>query len=116
MKKILNSDVEKFIKISLIVLTFISIMITILNFTYLTYIDQNIDNISNFLINYINGPLLWIDNILLFVFAIIYIVCALKSKKETSLKISFSIIAILTSMIPLSLIINALANIFGIFN
>lgn len=116
MKKILNSDVEKFIKISLIILTFISIMITILNFTYLTYIDQNIEKINNFLINYINGPLLWIDNILLFVFAFIYIICALESKKEIFLKISFSIIAVLTSMIPLSFIINALASIFGIFN
>ena len=62
------------------------------------------------------GNYKYISIALLFVFAIIYIVCALKSKKETSLKISFSRIAILTSMIPLSLIINALASIFGIFN
>lgn len=116
MKKILNKNVEKFIKISLIILTFISVVITLLNFTYLIYADRNIDTINNFLITYINGPLLWIDNILLILFAFIYIICAIESKEEILIKISFSIISILTSMVPLTLIINALANLFGIFN
>lgn len=82
----------------LIVLTFISLIITFLNFTYLTYQERNIDLINNFLV---------------IIFAIIYIVLGIKSKKEVLLKVSFSIFSILTTMVVLTFIINFIASLFN---
>ena len=97
----------------LIVLTFISFIITFLNFTYLTYQERNIDLINNFLVNYVNNAFLFIDNFLVIIFAIIYIVLGIKSKKEVLLKVSFSIFSILTTMVVLTFIINFIASLFN---
>lgn len=97
----------------LIVLTFISLIITFLNFTYLTYQERNIDLINNFLVNYVNNAFLFIDNFLVIIFAIIYIALGIKSKKEVLLKVSFSIFSILTTMVVLTFIINFIASLFN---
>lgn len=110
-------NIEKIIRNCLIVLTLISLIIVALNLTYLVYQNNynTIYSINDFLIKYINGPLIWIDNILVYIFAGMYIVFAIKSKKEVLLKISFSIFSILTTMTVLVSIINVIAEIFGIF-
>lgn len=97
----------------LIVLTFISLIITFLNFTYLTYQERNIDLINNFLVNYVNNAFLFIDNFLVIIFGIIYIALGIKSKKEVLLKVSFSIFSILTTMVVLTFIINFIASLFN---
>ena len=112
MKKI---NYEIVVRNTLIVLTFISLVIMFLNFTYAVYDNMNIDLINNILVNYVNTWLMWVDNILLYIFAIIYIVLGIKSKKEITLKISFSIFSILTSMISLTIIVNFIAELFGMF-
>ena len=99
----------------LIILTFVSIIITFLNYTYITYQDMNINKINTFLIQYVNGWLLWVDNILLYIFSIIYIFFGIKSKREVLLKVSFSIFSILTTVIASTLIINLIASLFGMF-
>ena len=113
MKKI---NIETNIRNILIILTFISLIITFLNFTYLTYDSLNVDKINNLLVNHINAWLIWIDNILLYIFAVIYIILGVKSRKEVVLKVSFSIFSILTATISLTFIVNLIANMFGIFN
>lgn len=100
----------------LIGLTIISLIITMLNFTYQVYEDLNVERINSFLVNYVNGWLMWIDNILLYIFAVIYIVLGIKSNHEVLLKVSFSIFSILTSIMSLTFIVNFLAHLFGIFN
>lgn len=100
----------------LIVLTVISLIITILNFTYQVYEDLNVDRINSFLVNYVNGWVMWIDNILLYIFAVIYVVLGVKSKNEVLLKVSFSIFSISTAIITLTFIVNSLAHVFGMFN
>lgn len=100
----------------LIGLTIISLIITMLNFTYQVYDDMNIEKINNFLVNYVNTFVMWIDNILLYIFAVIYIVLGVKSKKEVLLKVSFSIFSILTAIMSLTFIVNGLAHLFGMFN
>ena len=108
-------DKEKIIRNILIILTFVSIIITFLNYTYITYQDMNINKINTFLISYVNGWLLWVDNILLYIFAISYIFLGIKSKKEVLLKVSFSIFSILTTVIASTFIINFIASLFGMF-
>ena len=112
-KKKFNQEIV--VRNILIILTFVSIIITFFNYTYITYQDMNINKINNFLIRYVNGWLLWVDNILLYVFAIIYIFFGIKSKKEVLLKVSFSIFSILTTVIVSTLIINLIASLFGMF-
>ena len=111
-KKLIN---ETIIRNILIILTFISLIITYLNFTYLTYQNLNVDIINDFLVNYVNNWILWTNNILLFIFAAMYIVISVKSKKEVLLKISFSIFSILTTMLASTFIINSVAEIFSVF-
>ena len=115
-----KSNVEKIVCIILIILTFISIVSSMFNFAYLfysnTYINtyiNNIDKINSFLLKY--NTLMVIDNILIFIVAILYIILGIKSKKEVILKVSFSIFSILTTMIVLTLIVNVIAKLFGIF-
>lgn len=107
---------EIIVRNALIGLTIISLIITMLNFTYQVYEDLNVDKINNLLVNYVNGLVMWIDNILLYVFAVIYIVLGVKSKKEVLLKVSFSIFSILTAIMSLTFIVNGLAHLFGMFN
>lgn len=115
-EKIKKLDMETLIRNGLIICTFISIIIVILNFTHLIYRNSyNIMPISDFLVKYINGPLLWIDNILVYILAISYIVIGIKSKKEVLLKVSFSIFSIITTMVVLTLVINVIAEMFGMF-
>lgn len=116
-KKGKTFDSEKIVRNGLILSTFISLVIVILNFTYLIYQGSynNILLINEVLTKYVNGPLLWIDNAFVCVFAVIYIFMSVESKQEVLLKVSFSSFAILTTMPVLSFIINIVAFVFGIF-
>lgn len=111
-----NTNIEKIVCIILIVLTFISIISSMFNFAYLFYSNSyinNIDKINNFLLKY--NTLMVIDNILIYIVAILYIILGIRSKKEVILKVSFSIFSILTTMIVLTLIVNVIVELFGIF-
>ena len=108
-----NKNIEKVFKYGFILFSFISLIITILNFTYITYPDGNTETINNLLVNYVNKTF-WIENIILYIFSVGYIIFSIKSKKEVLLKVSFCIFSILTSIIVLTLIINILASQFGI--
>lgn len=103
---------EKVVKVALIVLTFISIIITTLNMTYQVYQNNNIERINDFLVNFVNTWPLWLDNILVILLAIVYMILGIKSKKEILLKIAFSIFSIMTTMLVLTGIINVFASIF----
>jgi len=105
-------EVEKIIRNGLIILTLISLICSMFHFAYLFYQDNNIENINNFLLKY--DFILYIDNILLYIFALSYIILGIKSKKEVSLKVSFSVFSIITTMIVLSLIVNVIAEMFGV--
>ena len=107
---------EVIVRNILICLTIISLIITMLNFTYQVYEDLNVDRINNFLNNCVNDWVMWLDNVLLYVFAIIYIVLGVKSKNEVILKVSFSIFSILTAIMSLTFIVNGFAHLFGMFN
>ena len=115
-KKVLNKDIENIVRNVLIILTIISLIITLLHFTYNVYNDNGGSYLllNDFLIKYIDGWLMWTVFILLIIFAISYIKCAIKYKKETTIKIAFSIFALLTNMIPLTFIVNFIAKIFKI--
>lgn len=113
MKK--NMHIEKIVRNIFIVLTFISLGITLLNFTYLIYQNMDTYKLNNFLVSRVNTWFLWVDNILLYLVAVIYIILAIKSKKEVVLKVSFSIISILTTMTVLTFVINFIAEVFGMF-
>lgn len=111
--KLKDLDIEPYVKYSLIILTFLSLIITTLNMTYQVYQMNNIDQINSILL-FINSWPLFTINILVIILAIVYIVAAIKSKKDVILKISFSIFSIITTMIVFSLIINIFAIWFNI--
>ena len=107
---------EKFVRNTLIVLTFINLIIVALNYTYQVYDNLNIERINHLLVNYVNTWIMWVDNILLYIFAIFYIILGIKSKKEVTLKISFSVFSILTCITTLVFVVNLFARMFGMFN
>lgn len=112
MKK-LNINIDKHVRNILIGLVFISLMIIVLNFTNAMYSDNDTTKLQKIL-NIINGPVMWIDSILIYLFSLIYIVATIQSKQEVVLKVSFSIFAILFNMITMTFFINMIAKIFGI--
>ena len=115
-------NIEKVVRNCLIVLTFISIIVISFYMTNLIYtekslvIDINVETINNFCNSTLFNIILWVDNFLLYLFALIYLILGIKSKKEVALKVSFSIFAVLTNMISIVGIIGLLENVFGIFN
>lgn len=112
MKK-LDYNVDKVIRNILIVLSLISIFSVILNFTNAIYSDHDTAKLQSFL-NVINGPIMWIDGILLYLFSILYIISAIQSKCERIIKISFSVLAILTNIITITFFVNIFASLFSI--
>jgi hypothetical protein len=68
MKKV---NAEPIVRNTLIVLTLISLIIMFLNFTYAVYDNTNVEAINNLLVNHVNTWVMWIDNILLYIFAIL---------------------------------------------
>ena len=112
MKK-LSVNIDKHIRNILIVLTFISLMVIVLNFTNAMYSDNDTTKLQSFL-NIINGPVMWIDSILIYFFGVLYIVSAIKSNQEIVLKISFSVFAMLFNIMTMIFFINMIAKIFGI--
>jgi hypothetical protein len=110
MKKLLKYDVENAIKIVLIILTFVNLIWVLIHFTYNIYDDGNISYINNFLLK-INDILLIMD-IAMYIVTIVYIVAAIKSKKELLLKLSLALFSLLTNMISITLIVNLFSIIF----
>lgn len=106
----------KIVGMILIVLTGISLIINALLFTNMIYSCSYItDNLNSLLISKPFDILLWIDNILIYLFALLYIIDAIESKKEVLLKISFSLFSVFTTIIVSNFCINFVATIFGIF-
>ncbi len=107
---------EKIVGIVLIVLTMISLIINAFIYTNMIY-DWTYDttNLNNIVVSTPFNVIMWIDNILIYVFSLFYIMSAIESKKDVFVKISFSIFSIVTSIIASNFIINGVASIFGIF-
>ncbi len=59
--------------------------------------------------------LLWVDNILIFVIALFYIISSIKEKKNSFIKISFAVFAVLTTIVVQSFMVNFVAELFGVF-
>ncbi len=91
-------------------------MINALEFTNIIYNwSYDTAGLNSLLISKPFNILLWVDNILIYLFGLFYIVCAFESKKDRVLKIAFSIFSILTTIVISTLIINGVASLFGIF-
>lgn len=107
---------EKIVGIVLVILTIISLMISALHYTHLIY-DYSYDttSLNALLVSKPFDILLWVDNILIYLFGLFYIISAIQSKKEVLIKVSFSIFSIVTTMVASCLIINGIASIFHIF-
>ena len=106
----------KYLEIILIILTFISLILTVLVNTNVIY-NATYDTLklNNIVTNSAFNVFLWIDNILIYLISIFYIIDTIKEKKNVFLKISFSIFSICTTLVVSTLIINGIAKIFGIF-
>ena len=104
------------LEIILIVLTVISIIISILEFTNQIYsCSFNTEKLNSILVSPPFTILLWVDNILLYITSIFYMINAIKSKENVRIKVSFSIFSIVTTIVMSTLLINLVASIFGIF-
>lgn len=106
----------KYIEIGLVILTFISLVINLLVYTNMIYsCSYDTINLNNLLISKSFNVLLWCDNILIYLVSLFYIIDTIQQKKNVFLKISFCLFSICTTMIVSSLIINVIAELFGIF-
>lgn len=105
-----------YVEMILIVLTFISLIINSLEFTNIIYnCSYDTVNLNNFLVSSLFDILLWVDNILIYLVSIFYIVDTIQQKKHMVLKLSFCLFSICTTMIVSTFIISFIANVFGIF-
>lgn len=106
----------KLTEIILIILTFISLVITALEYTNMIYnITYNTTKLGNFLASSPVLVTLWVDNILIILVSIFYVIDTIQQKKNILLKLSFCIFSICTTMLVSNLIVNGIAKIFGVF-
>lgn len=106
----------KWTEIILIVLTFISLIITALEYTNMLYnITYNTAELNSFLTSSPFTIVLWIDNILIILVSIFYVIDTIQQKKNIFLKLSFCLFSICTTMLVSNFIVNGIAKIFGIF-
>lgn len=106
----------KILEIVLIILTFISLVINALQFTNIIYnLSYNTENLNSLLVSKPFTILLWTDNILIYFVSLFYIIDSVQQKKNLLLKLSFCLFSICTTIVVSTLIINLVANLFGIF-
>lgn len=111
-----NKDFGKILEIVLIVLTLISLIINALEYTNMIYsYSYDTMKLNNILVSLPFNILLWVDNVLIYLISIFYIVNTVKEKKNMLLKLSICIFSICTTVVCSNFIINAVAEIFGIF-
>ena len=98
-------------------MTVISLIIDLIVFTHGIYNDDmhNIEKINALVTSTPFCILYLIDNCLIYLFAILYIASAIDTKKEMLIKISFSIFAILTTLLITVQLVNIIGGMFGIF-
>lgn len=112
-------NIEKLVRNILIILTIISFTITILVITNTIYNDFALTNnnysLNNIITDFKFEITFWIDNILIYLFSIIYIILGIKSKQEVVLKIFFSLFSVLSTIVVITLIMNFIAKLYGIF-
>lgn len=114
--KIKIKKIGNLVEILLIILTFISLIINALEYTNITYnITYNTTKLNNLVVSTPFSIILWIDNILIILLSIFYIIDTIKQKKNMLLKICFCIFSICSTMAISTFIINEIAKIFGIF-
>ena len=106
----------KWIEILLIILTFVSLIISALEYTNIIYnMTYDTTKLNDFVVSTPFSIILWVDNILLFLVSIFYIIDTIQQKKNTFLKLSFCLFSICTTMVMSTFIINGIAKLFGIF-
>lgn len=106
----------KWIEILLIILTFVSLIISALEYTNRIYnIAYETTKLNDFVVSTPFNIILWVDNILLFLVSIFYIIDTIQQKKNIFLKLSFCLFSICTTMVMSTFIINGIAKLFGIF-
>lgn len=106
----------KWIEVSLIILTFVSLIISALEYTNIIYnMSYDTMKLNDFLVSKPFNIILWVDNILLFLVSIFYIIDTIQQKKNIFLKLSFCLFSICTTMVISTLIINGIAELFGVF-
>ena len=99
--------------LTLVILTFVSLILNVIVFTFNLYFEHDILNViigSDFF--YV---LSWIDNILIIIFGIYYIIKAIKSKIDMLLKIGFAITSIFTTQVVLILCMDLVEKIIMLF-
>lgn len=115
----MNKEIKNFskwIEFILIILTFISLIISSLQYTNIIYVNSyDTMKLNDLLVSTPFTVALWIDNILLFLVSIFYVIDTIQQKKNMLLKLSFCVFSICTTMVASTLIINGIAKIFGIF-
>ena len=106
----------KRIEILLIILTFVSLIISALEYTNIIYnTTYDTTKLNDFVVSSPFSIILWTDNILLFLASIFYIIDTIHQKKNVCLKVSFCLFSICTTMVISTFIINGIAKMFGIF-
>lgn len=119
LKKCQKTEIKNFEKITgvlLVILTAISLVINVLQFTYGIYsCSYEVDKLNSLLVSKPFSILLWVDNILIYFVAMFYIISAFDNKKGRLIKISFAVFSILTTLVVSTLVINFVAHLFGIF-
>jgi uncharacterized membrane protein len=109
-------NLEKCIEISLIILTFVSLIISALEYTNITYnMSYDTMKLNDLVVSTPFSIILWIDNILIILLSIFYVIDTIQKKKNMLLKISFCVFSICSTMLVSTFIINGIAKMFGIF-
>mgnify|MGYP000065219540 FL=1 len=109
---------DTIVGVTLIILTAISLIIDAIAITHGIYSDSlyHMEKLDAVIRSNLFQILFWVDNLLIYLFAFLNILSAIDTKKERLLKISFSIFSVLTTIVVITLSVDVVGNLFGIFS
>ena len=111
-----KKEFGKYTEIILIVLTFVSLIISSLEYTNMIYnLSYNTTKLNDLLISTPFNIILWTDNVLVILVSIFYAVYTIRKRKNILLPLSICILSVCTTMIVSISIINLIAKIFNVF-
>ena len=112
----MNKEIKNFgkvIEVLLVFLTLISLVLTLLVFTNAYHIGEE-TRLNDLLISNSFLIVIYIENGLLYLVSLLYIIDTIEQKKNIFLRLSFTLFSILTTIFCFGSLTNVVAKVFGI--
>lgn len=113
MKKLKTYDIENIVRNTLLTLMFLNIIMITCILSHLIYLDSETIFLSDTIVCGYFDVMLWPLSIITYIFSIVYLVAAIKTKNDKFFKITFAILSFFVNAMSSALLAMGLGLLFG---